>query len=179
MSDYPSVQQIEEFINHGSSYSKAIDQDEIGYNKYINFKIKPMSKKLQINTLKEEHPQFEDLTEENFEWHNKDKSSKLHEMDGDYLLAAMTHCTKLANANFVKAEEARKRFQKFQNKTGYFMKMFQIMEAEFHKRYQVEVPYEPEDIRSMRKFIKDGILKITDFPNVETAHTRALQAKSA
>lgn len=144
------VRAIEEMLSQGASYSEAIEQEQT-YNKYINFKVIPMSKTT--------------INKENFVWRTKGKETPLAEMDADFLLAALTHATKHISENYIKHEEAKKKARKHEKNMEHFSRLFEIMEDEFINRYGLEVPDDAEGIRAMRTLIKRGTLKIEALEN--------------
>lgn len=163
--DVPSLDGINSYLSSGTSYVEAIEQTEHKtFNKYKNFKVITMSSTdKEVKKMMPNDPSK--INKDNFVWFNKDRADSLKDMDGDYILTALSHSIGLANRNFEKYnnllepyEKMKSKMDHLHNKVSYFMKLAEVLEDEFIDRHGMEVPSKPEEIRALKNMINSKIV---------------------
>jgi len=171
MERVPTSDQIQQMLHQGCSYAEVIDgaqPDVIRKTNKVNFK--DISNRMAKKDRDSKKMQPEDINRETFVWRTRDKEVTLNEMDADFKLAALVHCLNKANENHSKYEsherERKKHERKrdhFKKNVAYFMAHIDVLQDALELDHNLQTPNAIEDVASMRRMIKEGIIKVDKF----------------
>lgn len=174
---FPTPEQIRQRLLQGCSYAEAIDgaydRNIKEFSKYANFKLEEVmsnkNDKTEDKSMANKNNKIdpEDINRETFRWRTGDKEHELDEMDLDLKLVAYIHSLKKANDNFEKRNKYRRKAEICHNNTKYFMRLCEVLEDSLLQDHDLQVPSEVEDVRAMRRMIKEGVITVGNFNNKE------------
>lgn len=151
--------QINQRLLHGMSYSEAmgVPDEEEEFNKYANIKVE------EVSMANGKRLKPEEINRNTFRWRTKDKEVTLDEMDVDFKLVAMKHALSLANENHAKYNNYSKKAEKYYDNTKYFMALVEVLEDSLVNDHNLQPPSRVEDLASMRRMIKEGVIKVDNY----------------